>query len=210
MPAPTERGRGRGRGRGDGRGRGRGRDAAPAVEMTASGPFAMGPSQAGSSNRRATPRSNFAPSIPTSGETSTLGKNLSHAAPPSLKKDVDDKIDKLAYEDEEVYSDPDDGVEIVDIENIRQMDYMAPESLRKERQRNNKKIKKEDPESNGKCNYHATPNALLTSPTDADLTQALDLSESEEEEELEDIIEDFTTQNVADPVSHNSWVNIVY
>lgn len=143
-PSSTERGRGRGRGRGDARGRGRGRgNAPPVIEMTASGPFAMGPAMAGSSSRRSTPRSNFVPSVSTDS-TSNLGGNLSQSAPPSLRKDIGLAAKNGPVKDEEAeYSDPDEGVEIVDMENVRQMDWMAPESIRKERQPA-KKLKKEE------------------------------------------------------------------
>ncbi|KAF8957445.1 RNA polymerase III RPC4-domain-containing protein [Flammula alnicola] len=186
----SDRGRGRGRGRGDGRGRGRGRGAAPVLEMTASGPFAMGPALAGNNARRSTPRSNFVPSVPIDGATPNFGGNLLQSAPPLLRKDLgskggNGKGDLVKAEDEEVYSDPDEGVEIVDMENVRQMDWMAPESLRKERQ-HAKKIKKEE---------HAED---AVSGGDADLNNALNLSESEEEEELEDIIEDFAAQSTID------------
>ncbi|KAF5336184.1 hypothetical protein D9611_006268 [Ephemerocybe angulata] len=191
IPAATEgrgRGRGRGAGRGDGaRGRGRGRGGPPEVVMTASGPFAMGPAMAGSTgSRRSTPRSNFAPSVaPSLSGSSSLGTGLSHTAPPSLKKDLDlkGKGREVKQEDEEeVYSDADEGVEIIDMENVRSMDWMAPESLRKERPPA-KKVKKEKKD--------------LDTPGEIDVANALDLSESEEEEEepeLEDVIEDFATQ----------------
>lgn len=98
----------------------------------------MGPAMAGSSSRRPAPRSNFVPAVPTES-ISNLDGNLSQMTPPSLKKDVNSRAGTLGNgvvktEDEEVYSDPDDGVEIIDIENVRQMDWMAPESLRKDRQ----------------------------------------------------------------------------
>lgn len=115
--------------------------------MTASGPFAMGPAMAGNAgSRRSTPRSNFAPSVaPSTSGTSSLGTGLSQTAPPSLRKDNDLKgkgKDIKREEDEEVYSDPEDGVEIIDMEHVRSMDWMAPESLRKERMIA-KKVKKE-------------------------------------------------------------------
>lgn len=139
--APTERGRGRGRGRGDAPGRGRGRGAPPVVEMTASGPFAMGPAMADSTSRRTAASSTFVPSVPS--DNSRTGSNLSLSAPPLLKKDLSSKNNPIKDEDEEVYSDPDEGVEIIDMDNVRQMDWMAPESLRKERQPP-KKVKKEE------------------------------------------------------------------
>ncbi|EAU90301.1 hypothetical protein CC1G_12054 [Coprinopsis cinerea okayama7 len=187
------RGRGGARGgRGDGRGRGRGGrpGGPPPVVMTASGPFALGPTLAGSSARRSTPRSNFAPSIASSTSgSSSLGAGLSQTAPPTLKKDLNDlkgkgkEVKKEEDDDVEVYSDPDDGVEIIDIEQVRGLDYMAPESLRRDRSSKKKKVKKEK-------------SAEDQVDHDIDHANALDLSEDEEEEEaeLEDVIEDFAAQ----------------
>lgn len=45
-------------------------------------------------------------------------------------------------EDEESYSDQEDGVEIIDIQRVREMDWSAPEPLRKEKKRDKKKDKK--------------------------------------------------------------------
>ncbi|KAJ7432648.1 hypothetical protein B0H11DRAFT_2209380, partial [Mycena galericulata] len=163
IPPESSRGRGRGRGRGDGRGRGRGGPRAP-VEMTASGPFAMGPAMSGNNARRLT--------------------RLSAA---TIKKENDLKgkeKDKPSVEDEEVYSEPDEGVEIIDMEDVRQMDWMAPESLRKERRHTKKKVKKEEP------NEPEVEPAVV----EVDAANALDLSESEEEEEFEDLIEHFARQ----------------
>ena len=52
---------------------------------------------------------------------------------PTLKREPSDSAQKLVEIEAETYSDADDGVEIVDISEIRKMDWMAPESLRKER-----------------------------------------------------------------------------
>lgn len=177
----AERGRGRGRGEGSGRGRGRGAPR-PESEMTASGPFAMGPALAGNNARRSVPRSNFAPIMSPSKLGSSLAAPLPHTSVPSLKRETDLKANGKDKEmvqtlgDEEVYSDPDDGVEIVDMENVRQMDWMAPESLQKERHVRKIKIK------------HSPEGAVTV---DIDRGNALDLSDSEEEEELEDIMEHF-------------------
>jgi DNA-directed RNA polymerase III subunit RPC4 len=78
---------------------------------------------------------------------SNLSGNNSQLGSPSLRKHVNPRTGTSANvavkaEDEEVYSDPDDGVEIVDMENVRQMDWMAPESLRKDRQ-TTKKVEQE-------------------------------------------------------------------
>lgn len=144
-----------GRGRGRGRGRGDGRGTAPArqpMEMTASGPFAMGPLLAGQSSRRGAPRSNFTPVGPSrsGGGSSSLGATLSGTRAPSLKKEQgkDDNI-STKINDEDEYSDPDEGVEIVDMEQVRQMDWMAPESLHREKNDGKRKkairLKKELP-----------------------------------------------------------------
>ncbi|KAF7370758.1 hypothetical protein MSAN_00709200 [Mycena sanguinolenta] len=172
VPRDPARGRGRGRGQGDGRGRGRGVPRAP-VEMTASGPFAMGPTMAGNNARRSVPRSNFTIPTPTV-DRSALGAGLTRK-----------EKDKPSEEDEEIYSEPDEGVEIIDMEDVRQMDWMAPESLRKERRSAKKKVKKEEP----------IDAAIEAEPAvEIDAANALDLSESEEEEEFEDLIEHFARQ----------------
>ncbi|KAJ6518623.1 RNA polymerase III RPC4-domain-containing protein [Mycena sanguinolenta] len=185
IPRDSGRGRGRGRGQGDGRGRGRGAPRAP-VEMTASGPFAMGPTMAGNNARRSVPRSNFTIPTPTV-DRSALGAGLTRVSVPSIKKENDLKgkeKDKPSEEEEEVYSEPDEGVEIIDMEDVRQMDWMAPESLRKERRSAKKKVKKEP-----------TDAAIEAEPVvEIDAANALDLSESEEEEEFEDLIEHFARQ----------------
>lgn len=50
---------------------------------------------------------------------------------------------KSKEEDAEVYSDPEDGIEIIDMENVRSMDWMAPESLKKEREGDKRRRKAE-------------------------------------------------------------------
>ncbi|KAJ7224429.1 RNA polymerase III RPC4-domain-containing protein [Mycena pura] len=179
IPQDASRGRGRGRGRGDGRGRGRGASRS-VTEMTASGPFAMGPAMSGNNARRSIPRSNF--SIPTpTVDRSSLGAGLSRIAAPTIKKENDLKgPEKPPEEEEERYSEPDEGVEIIDMEDVRQMDWMAPESLKKERRHVKKKAKKEELDE--------------TIAVEVDAANALDLSESEEEEEFEDLIEHFAQQ----------------
>ncbi|KAH6916232.1 RNA polymerase III RPC4-domain-containing protein [Coprinopsis sp. MPI-PUGE-AT-0042] len=234
IPAPSSstssRGRGdpfsRGRGdgtRGTGRGRGRGAGppgaaAPPLVQMTASGPFALGPTMAGGSSasssayasRKSTPRSNFA--ITPGGGGSSGSAGLS-GAPPVLKKDaVGEGVDAKGKgkakggaktEDEsdvEVYSDPDEGVEIIDMEDVRGMDWMAPESLKKEKLAKKKKGK-------GKKKAVKSEEGSVVEDDeeeDIDTTNALDLSASEdeadadEEVELEDIIEDFASHTNID------------
>ena len=135
--------------------------------MTASGPFAMGPSLAGKAGTSSGPRSNFTPIIPGGpGAAAKLGAGLTQSAAPTLggggvkkegevnvlrKREDDRDGGKVEDEDEQVYSDQEDGVEIVDIEKVRLMDWMAPESLKKERDgKDRKKVKKEEKDAKGK------------------------------------------------------------
>ena len=118
--------------------------------MTASGPFAMGPTLVGSSIRGSAPRSKFAPTAPVSRTSTGFGNNLLSSAPLSFKNDVGNmdnnvKNGAVKTEDGEYYSDPDEGVEIVDMEDVHQLDWMAPDSIRKERQKSQKTVKKEAP-----------------------------------------------------------------
>lgn len=135
-PRGQERGRGRGRGT-DG---GRGGASRPATEMIASGPFALGPSMAGSSSRRTIPRSNFTPVVPFGSSGSSLDAGLTQTEAPKLK---DDPGVSISAEEIEVYSDQEDGVEIIDIQEIKRMDWMAPETLQKEVLKKTKITKKE-------------------------------------------------------------------
>lgn len=184
--------------------------------MVASGPFALGPAMASSSSRRAAPRSNFAPLAPLGSSSSSLGAGLTQSTAPSLKREPRDSDQKII--DVDAYSDPDDGVEIVDMDDVRRMDWMAPESLRKEKVTNKKKKKagvKKEEGPKGKVKGESDAGSIvyivgldhgftLAEPEDVDLTaeeeeqvdlaNALDLSDSEEEEELEDIINDFALQ----------------
>jgi DNA-directed RNA polymerase III subunit RPC4 len=117
---------------GPGRGRGRGNPPRPAIEMKASGPFAMGPSLAGS-GRRPIPRLNFTPSIgPSTGGAPGFGLTQTTAPALEVKKEPKPEDGINAGSDEEIYSEPDEGVEIVDINDVRKMDWMAPDTLKRE------------------------------------------------------------------------------
>ncbi|EKM49985.1 uncharacterized protein PHACADRAFT_213756 [Phanerochaete carnosa HHB-10118-sp] len=215
----SERGKERGRGGSDGRSRGRGRGGEgkggapprpPPVEMTASGPFAMGPALAGASARRTAPRTNFTPAVlQGSGGTSRLGAGLTQTEAPSVggaKREqmqagvlgTAEKEQKLEERENEMYSDPDEGVEIVDMENVRTMDWMAPESLSKEKKATKrKKVKAEEMWKKGKG--VAKEEVAKPEPErvdDVNLANAVDLSESEEEEEIEDIMDDFAFRHI--------------
>ena len=54
---------------------------------------------------------------------------------------MDDNIKNSAIktEDGEYYSDPDEGIKIIDMGDVHQLDWMAPDSIRKERQKMHKK-----------------------------------------------------------------------
>lgn len=169
--------------------------------MTASGPFAMGP--ATTSVRRAAPTTVVVPNRPATSLDSGLVPVKLEPTATSLSvkgkgKARDDRqslsetpalsdIVKKEEDDYEVYSDPDEGVEIVDMDDVKTLDYMAPDSIRREREAK-ARVKKEKVEEK---------DSSVTPPIDA--SNALDLSDSEEEEELEDFVEDFTFKaDVAD------------
>ena len=138
------------------------------------------------------PRSNFTPTPRPSSRPP--GTSAAATWPPGHKRrpsDSEQPQTKLNNEDE--YSDPDEGVEIVDMDFVKTMDWAAPESIARERTDTKKKsikIKMELPsDEKGK---------IIDMEKDAeagevDLANALDLSESEEEEEMEDLVEDFAT-----------------
>ena len=108
--------------------------------MTASGPFAMGPALAGNDSRRAAPRVN-APVVPSGDAANAHGASLTGTAAPAIKRQNDLKGKQAEVQrDDDEYSDPDEGVEIIDLQDVKGMDYMAPESLRPEF----KRVKKEE------------------------------------------------------------------
>ncbi|TFY75021.1 hypothetical protein EWM64_g8990, partial [Hericium alpestre] len=141
---------------------------------------------------------------------SAHGAGLTKSAPPMLKREREaggTSAKKEAEDEVEVYSDPDEGVEIVDLDNVREMDWNAPESLRRERAKDRKakrKVKTEEPEvkvEKGKgreisMDVGETPPA--EGGAEVDLVNALDLSESEDGEEMEDLIEDFAIRGQED------------
>ncbi|CDO73287.1 hypothetical protein BN946_scf185008.g49 [Trametes cinnabarina] len=134
----------------------------------------------------------------------SLAKKQGDSAAPSLKREKEQEgagAVKKEEGEEDLYSDPDEGVEIVDMDNVRQMDWMAPESLRKEREgagkkkKKSAKVKKEEKEE-GKGKGLSAEEAMdvdrqETPEEEVNMANAVDLSESEDEEELEDIIDDF-------------------
>jgi DNA-directed RNA polymerase III subunit RPC4 len=128
--------------------------------MTASGPFAMGPAMAGSSaNRRIRP-SNFAPALPPDRAGSATSQGARTSAP-SLKNFKQKESEDIKVAPDEVYSDPEDGVEIIDMEQVWQMDWMAPESLKREKPEL-KKHRKREPDIKRKCSFYGHPLSSLT------------------------------------------------
>ncbi|KAL5513034.1 hypothetical protein ACEPAH_3432 [Sanghuangporus vaninii] len=201
-PATETRGRGRGTARGRGRGDARGGAPRTAPEMMATGPLALGPTMSGSAaTKRSGPRSNFSAASRSSGSgapASSIDTGLTRSTAPTLKREPPDSSQKLVEVEAETYSDPDEGVEIVDMDEIRKMDWMAPESLRKEKVREKRKkssIKREASKDKGKVKAEPQDVELEEHEEEhVDLANALDLSESEEEEEMEDIFNDFALQ----------------
>ncbi|KAL5492246.1 hypothetical protein ACEPAI_3693 [Sanghuangporus weigelae] len=202
-PATEMRGRGRGAARGRGRGDARGGAPRTAPEMMATGPLALGPTMSGSAaTKRSGPRSNFSAASRSSGSgapaSSSVGTGLTRSTVPTLKREPSDSSQKFVEVEAETYSDPDEGVEIVDMDEIRKMDWMAPESLTKEKVREKRKkssIKREASKDKGKVKAEPQDVELEEHEEEqVDLANALDLSESEEEEEMEDIFNDFALQ----------------
>ena len=184
----------------------------------------MGPALAGSSKRRVPP-SNFTPVMPVGSGSTSLGGGLSGSGAPVLSRERKTANKDVVYADEEeleVYSDPDEGVQIVDMDAIKTMDWMAPESLRRDRgdgKGSKKRKKAEAVKKDAKSKEKATgmdasfrlllliSHVVLVDQTDDEgienaavteveknLANALHLSESEEEEEMEDLIEDFALE----------------
>jgi DNA-directed RNA polymerase III subunit RPC4 len=85
------------------------------------------------------------PSGPSKG--GELGSGLTQTTAPTLgeKKGTMSGEGTKAESEEEAYSEPDEGVEIVDINDVRKMDWMAPETLKRESEyKKNVKPKRKD------------------------------------------------------------------
>lgn len=99
--------------------------------MTASGPFAMGPALGGP-KKSAVRATYVAPQAEDPSSSSATGLAQDEQAKTFKGKEKAVKVEE-EEEDVEVYSDPDEGVQIVDMNAIRTMDWMAPESLRRDK-----------------------------------------------------------------------------
>ncbi|KAG9126279.1 hypothetical protein FRC07_004131 [Ceratobasidium sp. 392] len=222
-PGGQGRGAGGERGQGDGRGRGRGRGGAP-VEMMASGPFALGP--AANSTRRPS-RMAATTTQPSGHEGPPTGTGLTDTAAPTIHNDAR-KLQKkrvgLEAAEKEQYSE-DEGVEVVDMDDVNELDWMAPDSLIRVKEEDEEKAARKRDKLKGKIKDKSLQKMKLDPEDDArnsesllssrdastirtnnsgeeeegkNLANALDLSESEEDEELEDLVEDFLANNQAD------------
>lgn len=220
--------------RGGGRGRGRGgaRPPRPPVQMTASGPFAMGPAARPTGKK-------VAPIGPGGSSLTPAGSADSSRSGTPAKTDPDRASyrnpDKL--KDAEQYSDPEDGgVEIVDMDQVHALDELAPRALPRVAEKESKKdkqkatnarqkkienrvskeerdanpsaairVKSEDNEDDamGELDPSVTTTGTSTAISSVSATpqpedepkvntaDALDLSESEGEEFMDDLVDDF-------------------
>lgn len=114
--------------------------------MTASGPFALGPAAMTRGLTRPTGRQTAqpfggAPGSSLTGSSAPFGSSSSSANRVPVKQEENAKV-KVMDGDEDMYSDPEDGVEIIDLDYVRNLDFMAPESLKRERQ--SKRVKKQE------------------------------------------------------------------
>ncbi|KZP01700.1 hypothetical protein CALVIDRAFT_547944, partial [Calocera viscosa TUFC12733] len=183
--------------RGTERGRGRGRSAPPPgagrgeLQMTASGPFALGPSALLSSSR---PRP-------------SRGPGSAGPVPAVPGSDSTGKRSAVVLADAEQYSDEE--VEIVDLDLVEGLDDSAPSSLKRvrvlrgrERTEGKREARlprvedikaKLEPEEAASASLHssARPTTEPETPPDEKNANALDLSESEDDEEAEDMLDDF-------------------
>lgn len=168
------------------------------IVMTASGPFSQGAASTGVKNAgrsRGIPLS--APMVGSSIKTESSIKSES-----SNRYDYrePDKADRMEREE---YSDPEeDGVEIIDMEEVNRLDSMAPTFLPRMKGKE-KNRKKSDKAVKVKAEFPAVrEDGLLVEDADIELEEvdkddaaenadALDLSASEDEEIMDDLLGDF-------------------
>ncbi|CAE6436449.1 unnamed protein product [Rhizoctonia solani] len=167
------------------------------------------------------------------------GVGLTDTAAPTINgtRKLQKRRAGLEAADKEQYSD-DEGVEIVDMDDVNELDWMAPDSLirvkeedeekaAKKRDKLKGKIKddsgrtrpkfKKDPEDDD-LNAESLlssrdPSTVQSGEEDAEdkrLANALDLSESEEEEEMEDLVEDFLANVQGDEAFSTSRSKLYY
>ncbi|PWY97755.1 hypothetical protein BCV70DRAFT_149176, partial [Testicularia cyperi] len=234
-----------------GRGRGGARPPRQPVQMTASGPFALGPSSRPTARAKVVPMGPGGANLASSSASSSTDPSSSSSA--LTKTDPDRSAyrnpDKL--QDAEAYSDDEDGgVEIIDLDQVHALDELAPRALpriaekksKKERQRAadqrekaiRSRIKAESETVDGvrvKSESEADQDILMGNGQDGDIhgtmqergvtvssgtatpqpedeskvntADALDLSESEGEEIMDDLVDDFVFNDLEDASPEN-------
>lgn len=229
---PSTAGPSRGRGRGDGlrgsdrggrggRGGGRGGGAAYApVEMVATGPFAQGTGALSRADR--------------SRSSGTRGAGPSWAgAPPGVSSGVVKPEggryrNPDEFKEKETYSEDEEGVEIVDMDEVHMLDELAPRALPRLKEKAKKAAKKEESkpkvDKEGRTKKGKEKATVKDDPEGADLeadesdaevapneeargADALDLSESETEETPDDLLADFVPASSDDEVS-DVWCSV--
>lgn len=136
-------------------------------EMTASGPFALGPTE----QQRRAPQRSAVERAP----AGALPARADAKAPVSASAAGDGNGNG---------SEDDDGIEVVDIHRVHELDDMAPRAL--QRGTNESRIKKEEVKKEPE--HDSNPPA-----EDVNYAQALDLSESEEEEDDDNLAQQFVS-----------------
>ncbi|KAH7335114.1 RNA polymerase III RPC4-domain-containing protein [Rhizoctonia solani] len=205
--------------------------------MVASGPFALGP--AANNTRRPTRISAGMSQAAGVGGGQPQGAGLTDTAAPTINntKKLQKRRAGLEAADKEQYSD-DEGVEIVDMDDVNELDWMAPDSLIRVKEEDEEKAARKRDKLKGKIKDGSGPaqSKLKMDPEDDDrnaesllssldastvhsgeeetddklLANALDLSESEEEEEMEDIVEDFLANAHGDEPFNTSHNKLYY
>lgn len=210
---------------GRGRGRGGARPPRQPVQMTASGPFALGPS-ARPTGKKIVPLGPGGSSLTPAGSADSSRSNT----PAKLDPDRASYRNPDKLKDAEQYSDPEDGdIEIVDLDEVHILDELAPRALPRVAEKESKKDKqkaadarqkkvdgrilKEERDANPSAAIRVKsedPDDIMASlepsstvissasvtpqPEDAskiNSADALDLSESEGEELMDDLVDDF-------------------
>ncbi|SJX65477.1 related to RPC53-47 kD subunit of DNA-directed RNA polymerase III [Sporisorium reilianum f. sp. reilianum] len=225
--------------RGSGRGRGRGGARPPRqpTQMTASGPFALGPSARPTGKKVAPVGPGGSSLTPASGSDASRSAVSAKTDPDRASYRNPDKL-----KDAEQYSDPEDGgVEIVDMDEVHILDELAPRSLPRVAEKESKKdkqkaadarqkkvdgrllkderdanpavvrVKSEDPDdpmgeldpAKGSTSSAYVSSASATPQPEVNNADALDLSESEGEELMDDLVDDFVLHDDDDVSPEN-------
>lgn len=110
--------------------------------MTASGPFALGPAQSAAAGRRIPQRVGLGGHPGGSGINIGQGSSaLTHVRP--QRTTLGGVGGGLKEEEPDQYSDPDEPWGIVDMADVKTLDWMAPETLKKVKDERTKKDKKD-------------------------------------------------------------------